>query len=222
MKDVVEGLVEKTLPQPVACIRCERIHRTPANSVVEDAHALFTRKVDLNRLHTRSHGLEPFDGFVEGPVGRDHQVIAVLCEQPRQFIADPGGGAGHNGKRTSGRGHCRRIVAHCRLHHILACRTAPRRAAFPEPGSGLLGRACQVHPGPPSRPVRPETAFRSPVGRRGCRMGEPCGPRGAGFRRRWIVVPIGDVARARSMTRPAAMPSAAAAPRGPHNEEKLK
>lgn len=43
----------------------------------------------------------PLNRFVERPVSRHTQVVTVLGEKPRQFIADPGGGAGHDASGRS-------------------------------------------------------------------------------------------------------------------------
>ncbi|MNS24344.1 hypothetical protein D3C72_561850 [compost metagenome] len=100
MEDVVEGLVEKTLAEPMPGVGGERVDPTSAYAVIEGAHALLGSQVNLDRLGLAADRLQILHRVGERPVRRQDEIIPVFGEQPGEFITYTRRGAGHYGERT--------------------------------------------------------------------------------------------------------------------------
>ena len=107
----IEILIEKALPEPVAGVGTEHLHR-PSEALdlgAEFVHALGGGEISLERMDLRARRAEGLRcGHDVRLVGGDDEIVPVPRQQQRQFIADARRCAGHDSKRprpgSAGRG----------------------------------------------------------------------------------------------------------------------
>ncbi len=123
----------------------QRIDRPFADQLAQLVDALGGGKIDLQVIDLGAHAPEGRGGLDDlGPIGGDHEVVAVFDRQLCELIADAGGRASDDGERLQIFGHHGFLLpAGSRRISKLAMASKPLGSS---PGSRLQGRGPQRFP----------------------------------------------------------------------------
>jgi hypothetical protein len=148
--DLLEGLLQKGVPQPVAGIgeqgrdgpafdgRVEPIDAVGGGEIGDHRFDRGARRTQLGRCL-----------FERRVIGGDQQVVAVRDAELGKLEADSAGGSGDDGKRTSLNGHVRPPCVVSRARDVgqttaeSSARRVPVARASPPPGRAPHARSSQ-------------------------------------------------------------------------------